>query len=39
MKKTNGSMNKSKKKSENILKQIKVKTHLFKIYDMQQKQF
>lgn len=32
-------MNKSKRKSENILKQIKVKTQLFKIYEMQQKQF
>ena len=34
-KKTNGSVNKSKRKSENTLRQIKMEIQLFKIYGMQ----
>ena len=37
--KTNRSLKKSKRKSENTLRQRKIKTQLSKIYGMQQKQF
>ena len=35
----NGSKKKSKRKSENTLRQMKMETQLFKIYGTQQKQF
>ena len=37
--KTNGPMKKSKRKSENAWRQMKMETQLSKIYGMQQKQF